>query len=61
MLQVLHPVFDPGFSQSSYGFRPGRSARQAVLKAQEHAQAGYTCVVDLFSHNGFSPKITVNL
>ena len=47
ILQVLHPVFDPGFSGSSYGFRPGRSAHQAVLKAQEHAQAGYTWVVDL--------------
>jgi len=47
MLQVLHPVFDPGFSESSYGFRPGRSAHQAVLKAQEHARAGYTWVVDL--------------
>ena len=47
MLQVLHPVFDPGFSESSYGFRPGRSAHQAVLRAQEHAQAGYTWVVDL--------------
>ncbi|MEX2443594.1 MAG: reverse transcriptase domain-containing protein [Alkalispirochaeta sp.] len=40
MLQVLHPVFDPGFSESSYGFRPGRSAHQAVLKEREHAQAG---------------------
>lgn len=47
ILQVLHPVFDPGFSESSYGFRPGRSAHQAVLKAQEYAQAGYTWVVDL--------------
>jgi RNA-directed DNA polymerase len=47
MLQVLHPVFDPGFSESSYGFRPGRSAHQAVLKAQEYAQASYTWVVDL--------------
>ena len=42
MLQVLHPVFDPGFSESSYGFRPGRSAHQAVLKAREYAQASYT-------------------
>jgi RNA-directed DNA polymerase len=47
MLQVLHPVFDPGFSESSYGFRPGRSAHQAVLRAQEYAQASYTWVVDL--------------
>ena len=33
MHQVLMPVFDPGFSEWSYGFRPGRSAHQAVLAA----------------------------
>jgi len=32
--QVLQPVFDPDFSESSYGFRPGRSAHDAVRKAQ---------------------------
>ena len=47
MLQVLSPIFDPEFSESSYGFRPGRSAHQAVLKAQEYARAGYQWVVDL--------------
>ena len=31
MHQVLDPMFDPDFSESSYGFRPGRSAHQAVL------------------------------
>src|SRR5271157_300188 len=47
ILQVLDPIFDPGFSESSYGFRKGRSAHQAVLKACEHVQAGNRWVVDL--------------
>jgi RNA-directed DNA polymerase len=47
ILQVLDPIFDPGFSESSYGFRKGRSAHQAVLKAREHVQAGNRWVVDL--------------
>jgi group II intron reverse transcriptase/maturase len=47
ILQVLTPVFDPTFSESSYGFRPQRSAHQAVRKAKEYINAGYTTVVDL--------------
>ncbi len=34
LLQVLTPIFDPGFSEHSYGFRPGRNAHQAVKEAQ---------------------------
>jgi RNA-directed DNA polymerase len=45
--QVLQPIFDPDFSEWSYGFRPGRSAHQAVLKAREHAAAGRRWVVDM--------------
>ena len=45
--QVLSPVFDPGFSESSYGFRPGRSAGQAVRQARDYVEAGYRWVVDL--------------
>ena len=45
--QVLSPIFDPGFSESSYGFRPGRSAHQAVLAAREHVAAGKRWVVDM--------------
>lgn len=45
--QVLTPIFDPGFSESSYGFRPGRSAGQAVKQAQEFSQKGYHWVVDM--------------
>jgi RNA-directed DNA polymerase len=47
LLQILTPIFDPGFSSSSYGFRPGRSAHQAVLKAQEYIEQGNTWVVDI--------------
>ena len=46
-LQVLTPLFEPGFSSHSYGFRPGRSAHQAVLTAQEYQAAGKRWVVDI--------------
>ncbi len=45
--QVMQPIFDPEFSESSYGFRPGRSAHQAVLKARKYAAAGRRWVVDM--------------
>jgi len=45
--QVLTPVFDPDFSDSSYGFRPGRSAHQAVLKARSYVADGKRWVVDI--------------
>jgi RNA-directed DNA polymerase len=45
--QVMQPVFDPDFSESSYGFRPGRSAHDAVLEAREHAATGRRWVVDM--------------
>ena len=47
LLQVLTTIFDPGFSEHSYGFRPGRSAQDAVRAAQKYAQAGKDWVVDL--------------
>ncbi|OAJ52876.1 group II intron reverse transcriptase/maturase [Paraburkholderia ginsengiterrae] len=45
--QVLQPIFEPGFSESSYGFRPERSAQQAVLMAQQYVQGGRRWVVDI--------------
>jgi len=45
--QVLGRRWDSSFSESSYGFRPGRSAHQAVRRAQEHIRAGYRIVVDV--------------
>lgn len=47
ILQVLGPTFDAGFSESSYGFRPGRSAQQAVERARLYIAAGRRWVVDL--------------
>lgn len=47
LLQVLTPIFDPGFSDHSYGFRPGRSAHQAVLKAREYIADDHRWVVDI--------------
>jgi len=45
--QALTPVFDPGFSDASFGFRPRRSAQQAVRRAQEHVRGGRRWVVDM--------------
>lgn len=47
VLQVLQPRFDPTFSESSYGFRPGRRAHDAVCKAQQYVQNGRRWVVDV--------------
>jgi RNA-directed DNA polymerase len=47
LLQVLTPLFDPTFSDSSFGFRPGRSAHQALDRAKEHIAAGHRWVVDM--------------
>lgn len=45
--QILTPIFEPQFSDSSYGFRPRKSARQAVRKAQGIIQSGKKIVVDI--------------
>lgn len=45
--QILEPIFDPNFSESSYGFRARRSAHQALKKAQEYVKDGYEVVVDI--------------
>jgi len=45
--QVLQPIFDPGFSESSYGFRPNRSAQDAVRQARRHVAEGRRWVVDI--------------
>ncbi|UJP01987.1 MAG: group II intron reverse transcriptase/maturase [Nitrosomonas sp.] len=47
LLQVLQPLIDPTFSEHSHGFRPGHSAHDAVMKAQQYVQAGYGFVVDV--------------
>lgn len=45
--QVMTPLFEPGFSESSYGFRPGRSAHQAVKEARRSVAEGRRWVVDI--------------
>lgn len=47
ILQVLEPMFDPTFSASSYGFRPGRSAHDALRQAREYVTDGRGIVVDI--------------
>lgn len=45
--QILTPIFDPAFCESSFGFRPGRSAHGALRQAQRYITAGYRIAVDL--------------
>ena len=45
--QVLTPIFDPTFSDSSFGFRPGRNAHQAIKQVQAYVKAGRTIAVDI--------------
>jgi RNA-directed DNA polymerase len=47
LLQALQPIFDPTFSAHSFGFRPGKSAHDAVRAAQSYVQAGKDWVVDM--------------
>lgn len=47
ILQELTPIFDPDFSPYSFGFRPGRSAHDAVRQAQRYIREGYRYVVDI--------------
>ena len=47
ILQILTPIFDPGFSKHSYGFRPGKRAHDAVKQAREYIKEGYSYVVDM--------------
>jgi len=47
LVQVLQPIFEQTFSDSSYGFRPGRNAQQAIKQAREYYDQGYTQVVDI--------------
>ena len=45
--QVLTPIFDPSFSESSFGFRPGRNAHQAIRQVQASVKEGYRWAVDI--------------
>jgi group II intron reverse transcriptase/maturase len=54
ILQVISPIFDPGFSRFSFGFRPRRSAHQAIKQAHAYLKAGYSIVVDIDLENFFN-------
>src|SRR5699024_12782927 len=45
--QILQPIFDPTFSDNSFGFRPKRSAHQAITRAKSYYEQGYRYVVDI--------------
>ena len=47
LLQIMTPVFEPSFSDSSYGFRPNRSAHDAVRQMKEYVEQGYNVVIDM--------------
>ncbi len=47
LLQVLQPMFDPGFSEHSHGFRPGRRAHGAIVEAHRYVRSGRKWVVDV--------------
>jgi RNA-directed DNA polymerase len=60
ILQVLDPIFDPTFSNSSYGFRPGRSPHMALEQARKYvAQEGREFVVDLDLESSSTESITI--
>ena len=52
--QVLTPIFDSQFSESSFGFRPGRGAHDAIRQAQKYIRMGYKYVVDVDLENFFN-------
>jgi site-specific DNA recombinase len=60
VMQVLQSRWDRTFSEHSYGFRPGRSAHQAVAAAQQYITAGYRWVVDLDLEKFSTGSITTN-
>ncbi len=47
IVQILTPIFEDEFQENSYGFRPGRSCEQAVLKLMEYLNEGYEWIVDI--------------
>jgi RNA-directed DNA polymerase len=69
LLQVLQERWDPTFSEHSFGFRPGRSAHQAVARAQRYIAQGYSVVVDLdlekffdrVNHDGLMARVAARV
>jgi RNA-directed DNA polymerase len=59
--QVLMPKYENEFSVQSYGFRPNKSARQAVGRALEHIHLGYTFIVDILRRSRPLPTSELTL
>lgn len=53
IVQVLSPIYEKQFSETSYGFRPGRSCEMAIIKLLEYFNEGYTWIVDIDIQNFF--------
>ena len=51
--QVLTPIYEPRFSEYSFGFRPGRGAHDALRQCQKYADEGYVYVVDMDLEKSF--------
>ncbi|WP_419580773.1 group II intron maturase-specific domain-containing protein [Stieleria magnilauensis] len=60
ILQVLTPIFDPGFSESSFGFRPKRSAHGAAKQIQQTIRSGFRWCVDMERYLTGTLKLVVN-
>lgn len=58
IVQVLTPIFDPSFSESSFGFRPKRSAHGAAKKVRSIIRRGYRYAADLDLSKFFRPSAT---
>ena len=59
--QVLTPLFDPGFSASSHGFRPKRSAHGAAKQVQQTIRKGCRFVVDMDRHGRFTEDVPLRI
>ncbi len=59
VLPVLQPQWDPTFSEHRYGFRPGRSALQAVAQAQQYVRVGYRWVGGISTWRNSSTESTM--
>ncbi|MBU8798494.1 hypothetical protein KM909_19850, partial [Virgibacillus pantothenticus] len=58
--QVLQPIFEPTFSDNSFGFRPKRSAHHVIIRAKSYYEQGYKYVVDLDMKSYFDTVIMTN-
>lgn len=60
IVQVLSPIYEKQFSETSYGFRPGRSCEMAIIKLFEYFNEGYTWIVDIDLQKFFEQYVMIN-